>query len=159
MISEGWHIAYPFKPLKLYNIWICMCEFIHFTTKEIKIWHWIWTIVHNIRTITSQLSYLAAVVFFNTYTMCNMILMGEKILWQNKLYEIELVPYCTFDLNLLPGLWKLRITRSSHWDYCLAGQKKRNFHLGHCLVIIIGWDMIDRSLLKKKHLYLTEFHF
>ena len=29
--------------------------------------------------------------------------------------------YCTFDFNLLPGPWKLRIMWSYQWDYCRAG--------------------------------------
>ncbi len=31
--------------------------------------------------------------------------------------------YCTFDLNLLSGPWKLRITGNSQWDYCWACKK------------------------------------
>ena len=57
--------------------------------------------------------------------------------------------FCTFDLNLPSGPWKSRILLCSHRDYCWAGQKNEKFHLGHCMVIIIGWDMIDCNLLRK----------
>ncbi len=38
-------------------------------------------------------------------------------------------------------------------DYSRAGNKNKMSHLGHSLMIIIGWDTIDRSLyiLLKSH--------
>ncbi len=39
----------------------------------------------------------------------------------NKLCLRHLLPYCTFDINLLPGPWIPRITCSSLWDYHRAG--------------------------------------
>ncbi len=44
--------------------------------------------------------------------------------------------YCTFDLNLLPGPWKLRFTHNSHWDYCWACHKNKKSHLEYSLKMV-----------------------
>ncbi len=63
-----------------------------------------------------------------------------------KMDVVRISTYCTFDLSWQPGPWKSRILLDSLTDYCRPGQKNKKSHLGHSLMIIIGWDMIDHSL-------------
>ena len=57
---------------------------------------------------------------------------------------------CMFDLNLLPGPWKLKFAHNSHWDYCWACHKNKKSHLGHSLRMVTPGDMLDCSL----HIFL-----
>ncbi len=58
-----------------------------------------------------------------------------------------------FDLNWQPGPWISRISFSSQWDYCRAGQKNKKSYLGHGSAMIIGQDMLSRRLV-----HFTMFH-
>ena len=64
------------------------------------------------------------------------------------------IPYYTFDLNSLSGLWVSKFLLLSHWDYWWVGQKNKKSHLWHGLMIVICWDILGGRLLRDYYLGL-----
>ena len=67
---------------------------------------------------------------------------------------LGIVTYCTFELNLLPGPWKLRILNCSKQDCCSSGKHYNMSHMYHCLRMKTFGDMCGYRLLNKNHPYL-----